>query len=287
MAILIDHGTKVICQGLTGKKGTFHSQLALAYGTQLVAGVTPGKGGTFHLGIPVFDRVSLAMAATGAGTSIIYVPAASGKAAILEAIEAGIALIVCITEGIPVLDMLYIKARLKQSKTLMIGPNSPGVISPGKCVMGIMPTEIHRPGCIGILSRSGTLTYEAVKLTSDMGFGQSTCVGIGGDAIIGTSFIPFLDLFERDPQTKAIILIGEIGGNAEEEAASHIKKHIKKPIYSYIAGITAPRGKKMGHAGAIINDNGDDVVSKRQALENAGVVVTPGLSIMRELIKKS
>lgn len=287
MAILIDHTTKIICQGLTGKKGTLHSQLALSYGTQIVAGVTPGKGGSTHLGIPIFECVTAAMKATGATASIIYVPAAYGKAAILEAIEAGIRLVVCITEGIPVHDMLYIKARLEHSQTRLIGPNSPGIISPAQCVMGIMPTAIHRRGCMGIISRSGTLTYEAVKLTTELGLGQSTCIGIGGDAIIGTSFIPLLDQFEQDNQTKGIILIGEIGGYEEEEAADHIKQYIKKPLFTYIAGITAPCGKKMGHAGAIIHNEREQVAIKRQRFENAGIVVVPYLNLLREALKKA
>lgn len=286
MPILINKKTKIICQGLTGNQGSLHSRHMLAYGTNLLAGVTPGKGGSTHLELPVFNTVKDAISATDATATIIYVPAVFGKAAILEAIEAKLSLIVCITEGIPTLDMLRIQERLRDTKTILIGPNSPGVITPGESKMGIMPEYIHMPGCVGIVSRSGTLTYEAVKQTTDIGLGQSTCVGIGGDPISGSHFIRILDLFEHDPQTHAIVLIGEIGGRAEEEAAAHIAKHISKPVISYIAGMTAPRGKRMGHAGAIIAHGEGNVMKKRQEFENAGVVVVSHLSDIGRIVKK-
>lgn len=271
MSILVNSNTQVICQGITGSQGTLHSEQALAYGTKLVAGVTPGKGGTQHLGIPVFDTVRDARNATGATASVLYVPAPFCYDSILEAIDAGMELIVCITEGIPTIDMLRIKHHVNDRATRIIGPNCPGVITPGECKIGIMPGEIHLPGRVGIVSRSGTLTYEAVKQTTDRGFGQSTCVGIGGDPIPGSSFIDILSLFEDDPETEAIVMVGEIGGAAEEEAAEFIKNRMHKPIVAYIAGVTAPKGKRMGHAGAIIAGGKGTAEEKFLALEEAGV----------------
>ncbi|HAH71310.1 MAG TPA: succinate--CoA ligase subunit alpha [Succinivibrionaceae bacterium] len=285
MSILIHKDTKVICQGITGAQGTSHSEQMLAYGTKLLAGVTPGKGGQRHLGLPVFNTVRQAKEAVGADATMIMVPPPFAADSILEAIAAQIPLIVCITEGIPVLDMLKVKEKLRTSKSVLIGPNCPGILTPDECKIGIMPSEIFKKGKVGIVSRSGTLTYEAVKETTDAGYGQSTCVGIGGDPVQGSSFVDMLKLFEQDPQTEAIVMVGEIGGTAEQEAAAFIKAHVHKPVISYIAGASAPKGQRMGHAGAIVSGGGSTAAEKRAVLEAAGVTVVDTAADIADGIK--
>ncbi len=286
MSILIDKDTRVVCQGFTGKQGTMHCEQMIAYGTNVVAGVTPGKGGSKHLNCPVYDTVAAAVAATAANVSVIFVPAPFCKDAIIEAIDAGVDLVVCITEGMPVHDMIVVKNILGTVKTKMVGPNCPGLISPGLCKIGIMPGDIHKKGPLGIVSRSGTLTYEAVHQATSLGIGQSTVVGIGGDPIPGMGFIDVLAMFEKDNETKAIVMVGEIGGSAEEEAATYIKDHVTKPVVSYIAGVSAPKGKRMGHAGAIISGGKGTAEAKYQALSAAGVVTVQHPALIGEAVAK-
>lgn len=285
MSIIVDASTGVICQGITGSQGTAHCAQMLEYGTRLLGGVTPGKGGQTHLGLPVFNTVKEAVAATSATVSMIMVPPPFAADSILEGIDAGLETIVCITEGIPVLDMLKVKACLQQSHTILIGPNCPGILTPGGCKIGIMPAAIFSKGCVGIVSRSGTLTYEAVKETTDSGFGQSTCVGIGGDPVQGVSFVDILERFEQDPQTEVVVLVGEIGGSAEQQAALYIKEHMHKKVVAYIAGASAPAGQRMGHAGAIISGGDATAEAKKKALREAGVVVVDTAADIAEGVK--
>ena len=287
MSILINKETKVICQGFTGRQGTFHSEQSIQYGTNLVGGVTPGKGGQIHLNLPVFNNVKEAKKETNADATVIYVPSKFAADSISEASNAGIGIIVCITEGIPILEMLEVKKIIKKNKSILIGPNCPGIITPDECKIGIMPGSIHKKGKIGIVSKSGTLTYEAVHQTSSNGFGQSTCVGIGGDPIKGINFIECLRMFENDPETEGIILVGEIGGTDEELAAEYIKNNIKKPVVAHIAGITAPVGKRMGHAGAIISGNSGTAISKINALKEAGVLIAHSPAEMGDVMKEA
>lgn len=287
MSILINKETRVICQGITGSAGTFHTKGCAEYGTKMVGGVTPGKGGQEVLGLPVFDTVEEAVKQTGANATMIFVPPPFAADAILEALDAGIKIIAAITEGVPVLDMVEVYARVRASDSVLIGPNCPGLITPGECKIGIMPGYIHNPGKIGIISRSGTLTYEAVWQTSNLGLGQSTCVGLGGDPIVGTSYIDLLRLYQDDDQTEAVLMIGEIGGNAEEQAAEFVKQHVTKPVAAFIAGATAPPGKRMGHAGAIISGGKGTAAEKRAALEDAGIVVAPSPADMGIAIKSA
>src|SRR5579862_3425346 len=287
MSILVDKKSRVIVQGLTGREGSFHSQQMLDYGTKIVAGVTPGKGGTKHLGVPVFDTIAEAEQETGATVAIAFVPPPYAADAILEAIDAQLALAICIAEGIPVLDMVRVAAALKNSKTRLIGPNCPGIISPGQCKLGIMPGSIHKRGNVGLVSRSGTLTYEAVGQLTHLGIGQSTCIGIGGDPIIGTNFLDAIRLFNDDPETHAIVMIGEIGGNAEEIAAEFIKKHVKKPVVGFIAGQTAPPGRRMGHAGAIISGGQGTAADKYKAMQAAGIKTVQSPAEIGETMKKA